>query len=115
MRFLRVLFWLTLLIVIALVSISNWDTYVPVRLWNNPVIWFRLPVLAVGAMVVGFLPYYLIHKATRWSLGRKLERAERQLTEVRNIAPNSTGPFVPSSSQTLPPVAAPIAVPPGVS
>jgi lipopolysaccharide assembly protein A len=58
MKFLRTLFWLTLLIVIVLVSVRNWDTYVPFRLWDDPIVWFRLPVLALGAVLVGFLPYY---------------------------------------------------------
>jgi lipopolysaccharide assembly protein A len=116
MKFLRTLFWLTLLIVIVLVSVRNWDTYVPVRLWDDPIFWFRLPVLALGAMLVGFLPYYLIHKATRWSLGRKLERTERQLAEVRGTPTAvTTHTPVPAQSQTLPPAAAPIAIPPGVS
>jgi lipopolysaccharide assembly protein A len=117
MKFLRTLFWVTMLIVIALFSVRNWDTYVPVRLWDDPIFWFRLPVLALGAILVGFLPYYLIHKATRWSMGRKLERTERQLAEVRSVPVPVTAPApsVSAPSQTLPPAAAPIAMPPGVS
>jgi hypothetical protein len=115
MKFLRTLFWLAMLVIIAIISVRNWDTYTPVRLYDDPIIWFRLPVLMVLAMLLGFLPYFLIHKASRWTMGRKLERVERQLAEVRSMPPEPSSILSPNEPASIPPGAAPTAVPPGVS
>ena len=69
MRFLRTLFWATALIANADFLLDNWDTYVPVRLWGDPVFWYRLPSCWSLHFLLGFLPYCMLHRATRWSLG----------------------------------------------
>jgi lipopolysaccharide assembly protein A len=114
MRFLIILFWIMALIAVAIFSWNNW-TPVTVMLWGGLVMDTKLPVLLIAAFLIGLVPYFLIHRATRWSLRRKLETAERTVADLRAAKVPSAAPPQLAESTTLPPVAAPIAVPPGVS
>jgi lipopolysaccharide assembly protein A len=113
MRFLRVMFWITILAIVAIFSMRNWDTYVAVRLLGDLELLFRLPVLIVACLLAGMLPWFVLHRATRWSLTRKLGRVEATLAQSLPVA---APPQPPARSSPPPqPTAAPIAVPPGVA
>jgi len=109
MQFLRTLFWVLLAAAAMLFSFSNW-TPVTVNLWSGLQLDTRLPILLLGAFLVGLVPALLLHRATRWSMGRKISSMEKALAGVATPAT----PPAPSSN-TIPPCAAPVAVPPGVS
>ena len=81
-------------------------------LWGETVADVKLPVLLLLAFLAGLLPTLLLHRATRWSLRRRLNSAERALSDV--VAPRET-PAIEGNTGTIQPSAAPIAVPPGVS
>jgi putative membrane protein len=107
MQFLKTLFWILLGVIAAFFAFRNW-TPVSIALWDGLVMETRLPILLLVSFLLGLLPTLLLHRATRWSLKRRIDTMERALVDTR--------PPVPSSpSATLPPSAAPIAVPPGVS
>ncbi|MEQ1548279.1 MAG: LapA family protein [Chakrabartia sp.] len=90
-------------------SINNW-TPVTIKLWDGLLIDTRLPLLLIGAFLIGIVPYFILHRATRWSLRRKLTNVERTLAETRGgFSPTVAAPQ-PISSQSVP-----IAVPPGVA
>lgn len=108
MQFLRTLFWVILAVAAMVFSFNNWSP-VTVNLWSGLQLDTKLPLLLVGAFLFGLVPTLLLHRATRWSLRRKLDTMERALAEVRAPEP------VPAASGALPPSAAPIAVPPGVA
>jgi lipopolysaccharide assembly protein A len=108
MQFLKTLFWVTLLVCLALISWRNWDNYAQLMLFEDPVIWIRIPVLIIGSILIGLIPYFIIHKATRFSLNRKLQKAERQLSDARSLS-------APVVSPTQPTVSGPVAVPPVTS
>jgi lipopolysaccharide assembly protein A len=119
MRFLIILFWIMALSVVGIFSWNNWNP-VTVMLWDGLVMDTKLPVLLIASLLIGLVPYYLIHRATRWSLRRKLETAERTVSELRATTPPprvapTVAPTAPNLSTAMPPVGAPIAVPPGVS
>jgi lipopolysaccharide assembly protein A len=105
MQFLRTLFWVVIAVVAVLFSYNNWVP-VTITLWSGVLLDTRLPVLLLATFLLGLVPYFILHRATRWSMRRKLESAERALAETRG-APFERG-------DALPPAAAPIAVPPGV-
>ena len=90
-KFLKTIFW-TLVAVIA--GIFSWFNWTPVVI-ND---W------------CGLLPALLLHRATRWSMRRKLETTQRALVEATAPPVVVEKPAVP-----MPPAAAPIAVPPGVA
>lgn len=108
MQFLRTAFWVALAIVIVVFAVNNW-TPVTVILWDGLRMDTKLPVLVIGAFLIGSFPLWLYHRAMCWRLRRRLETVERALSDNR--------PPVTSSepSRSILPSAAPSPVPPGVA
>lgn len=107
MQFLRTLSWVVLAVVAVIFSVRNW-TPVTVKLWGGMEADAKLPVLIFGAFLIGLLPTYVLHKATRWSLRRRLDSAERALADAR-------GEPADDVHQPLPTASGPVAVPPALS
>jgi lipopolysaccharide assembly protein A len=107
MQFLKTVFWVLVAVVAAIFSYNNWIP-VTVTLWGGVVLDTRLPLLLLIAFLIGLLPTLLLYRTTRWRLRRKLDSTEKALASAQNTS-------AVSSSSSLPPSAAPIAVPPGVS
>ncbi|UZW53666.1 hypothetical protein NUH86_08805 [Sphingobium sp. JS3065] len=78
MQFLRTAFWVVIAVALAFFCMAN---YVPVtvRLWGDLVMETKLPVLLIGAYILGALPFWIMARATRWRMKRKLESTERAL------------------------------------
>jgi lipopolysaccharide assembly protein A len=118
MRFLKLLLLLLLVIAGGVFSYRNWVP-ITVELWGGMVLDTMLPLLLLVAFFAGLIPYFLMHRATRWSLNRKLETVERSLADLRTpsapVAPVHKTALDAGDLGALPPGAAPIAVPPGVS
>lgn len=111
MQFLKTIIWVATAVLLAVFTVSNW-TPITVTLWSGWVLETFLPIPIFAALVLGFAPYFVLHRATRWSLQRRLHQLERQLAETRALM----SPVEPENQQAgvIPPSAAPIAVPPGV-
>jgi lipopolysaccharide assembly protein A len=107
MRFLKTVFWTLIAVVAAIFGANNW-TPVAVNIWNGMIVDTYLPLLLLIAFLIGVLPTFLLHRATRWSMRRKLESTQRALADAQRAEP------ILEQAPTIPPVAAPIAVPPGV-
>ncbi len=74
MQFLKTLFWVILAVVVVLFASSNWNTIVTVDLWGGLQADLKLPVLAIGAFLLGFVPTFVAHRARVWGLKRRLEQ-----------------------------------------
>ncbi len=109
MQFLRTVFWVVLAVVGVIFSTANW-TRVTVRLWSDMVLDTQLPILMLITFLLGLVPMLIVHRATRWSLRRRLDNANRALTEA---LPPPAPPLAPQ--EMAPPGASPIAPPPGVA
>jgi lipopolysaccharide assembly protein A len=109
MQFLKAIFQAFIAVVAAIFAYNNW-TPITVNLWGGVVLDTVLPLLLLIAFLLGLLPTLLIYRTARWRLRRKLDSTEKALASVQSI---STSPTPPNA--TMPPAAAPIAVPPGVS
>jgi lipopolysaccharide assembly protein A len=96
MQFLKILFWCLLAFVAALFTYGNW-TSVQIHLWAGLVAEVNLPLLLLVTFLVGFLPVYLFHHTVRWRLRSRLSSAERAMTELRAIPPESTAASAPES------------------
>ena len=72
MQFLKTLFWVVLAVVLVLFAITNWNM-VTVNLWGGLQADIKLPLLVIGAFLVGFLPTWAIYRTRVWSLKRRLE------------------------------------------
>ncbi len=111
MQFLRTIFWVLLAVVAVAFGMKN-SGYVTLSFWSGYAADVRLPLLLGIVFLLGLIPPWLLHRITRWSMGRKLEAANRQLMESRSaIEPSASS--VPT--RALPPATAETAVTPGVS
>ncbi len=70
MQFLKTLFWVILAVVLVLFAHANW-TVVTVNLWGGLQADVKLPVLVIGAFLLGFVPTLLLYRARLWSLRRR--------------------------------------------
>lgn len=84
MQFLRTLFWVVIAVVAVIFAFNNW-TQVTVSLWGGLRVDAKLPILLLVAFLIGLLPLFVVHRATRWTLRRRLDNAERSLAELRGL------------------------------
>lgn len=101
MQFLRTAFWVVIAVALAFFCMAN---YVPVtvRLWGDMVIETKLPVLLIVAFLLGALPFWVMARATRWRLKRRLDSSERALAAATAAA----APPPPPAFSDAPAVAA---------
>lgn len=111
MRFLKTVFWTLIAVVAVIFGTNNW-TPISINIWNGMMVDTYLPLLLLIAFLVGMLPALLLHRLTRWQMGRKLETTKRALVEAQRPEPQTQ--IAAETAPAMQPVAAPIAVPPGV-
>ena len=106
MQFLKTVFWVLLAIVGVMFAFAN-SQRVSVALWSEMVVDTPLWMVALIAFLAGFVPMLVLHRTTRWTMRRRLDSANRALTETA---------VLPSTVRDLPPPGAtPYAPPPGVA
>ena len=106
MQFLRTVFWVVLAVFGVIFAFNNGGR-VNVTLWGDIIIETPLWMVALLSFLIGLLPVLILHRATRWRLGRKLDAAQRTLLETRPVAE----PVYPAAA---PPAATSIVSPPDV-
>lgn len=74
MKFLQILFWVIILVLIIIFSVNNW-TPITISIWGGVLVDTKLPVLIVGSFLIGFLPLYILHRIMKWRLNRKIINA----------------------------------------
>lgn len=95
MHFLKTLFWVILAVALVLFGHANWQM-VTLNLWGGLQADIKLPVLVIGAFLLGFLPTFLLYRARVWSLRRRLDQPTT--VQVGNA------PQAPVRNPTLDPV-----------
>jgi putative membrane protein len=98
MQFLKTLFWVILAVVLVLFGHANWNM-VTVALWGGLQADIKLPVLVIGAFLIGFLPTLILYRARIWSLKRRLEA--QTMVHVAN-GPVIAGRTRPPEAETNP-------------
>ncbi len=102
MQFLRTAFWVVTAVVLAFFCMANYVD-VTVRLWGDLVMETKLPVLLIGAFLLGALPFWVMGRATRWRMKRRLDNAERALVAATvAAAPAVPATPVPEEADALP-------------
>jgi lipopolysaccharide assembly protein A len=87
MQFLKTLFWVILAVILVLFARSNWQV-VTLELWGDLQADVKLPVLVIGAFLLGFLPTFILYRARMWSLKRRLEtQSQVQVANVPGAPP----------------------------
>jgi len=84
---LRTIFWVLVVAVLAAFTAANWQP-VEVRIWEGLLLETRLPALVILAFLLGLVPTWLLYRATRWRLLRRIANLETQLSV--KVAPSLT-------------------------
>ncbi|HQS97260.1 MAG: DUF1049 domain-containing protein [Novosphingobium sp. 16-62-11] len=79
MTMLRTIFWVLVVAVLAAFTAANWQP-VEVRIWEGLLLETRLPALVILAFLLGLVPTWLLYRATRWRLLRRISNLETQLS-----------------------------------
>ena len=98
MQFLKTLFWVILAVGLVLFALANWNM-VTIVLWGGLEADIKLPVLVIGAFLLGFLPTFLLYRARLWSLRRRVEGQAQ--VPVAN-APGPVAPAEPAPAERAP-------------
>lgn len=78
MKILRTILWVLAALGFLIFAIYNWSP-VEITLWQNLVMETKLPVLALLAFALGFLPLWAYHQSVKWSMGRRIRALENSL------------------------------------
>lgn len=76
MQFLKTLFWVLLAVLLALFARANWDD-VTLDLWGDIQLDIKIPLLIAVAVLLGFLPTFLVQRSKLWAMRRRLDAFER--------------------------------------
>jgi hypothetical protein len=91
MGFLKAVFWMLVLLFLVSFTLVNINNEAPITIFPTsvkPDYLIRVPSLAIGSFLLGFVPYFLLHRFTRWSLRKKLSQAKRELEASKHeVAP----------------------------
>jgi putative membrane protein len=96
MKYVRMIVWVLLLVVLVAFSITNWQP-VEVKIWENLVLETKIPALVVVSFLLGLVPMWLIHRGVRWRLQRRisgLESAHRSAVGAQAPPPPQDEPTV---------------------
>ena len=104
MQFLKTLFWVVLAIVAVIFAMNNWQS-AKVVLWGGLILDIKLPILVLGAFLLGFLPTFGWHRASRWRMQRRIESHERALADMRGIDTPPASVLTPAAVSTIEPPA----------
>lgn len=89
MQILRTIFWVLVVVALALFTAANWQS-VEVRIWQGLLWEPPLAVIVIGAFLVGLVPMWLVYRATRWRMGRKIATLEASLAAYTPAPPLAT-------------------------
>lgn len=91
MKILRTIIWVFALLGFLIFAIYNWQP-VELTLWQNLVLETKLPVLAVIAFVLGFVPMWAFHRSVVWGLQRRIRALENSLKHTALVRQADTNP-----------------------
>jgi len=77
-KILRTIIWVLAMIGYLVFAIYNWKP-VEVALWQNLVLETKVPVLALLAFALGFVPLWTYHLSVKWGLNRRVRTLENSL------------------------------------
>ena len=103
MQIVRTIVWVLLLVALLLFSINNWNP-VEVKIWEGLVLETKIPALVVIAFLIGLLPMWLLHRATRWTYDRRMMSLESAARATATTPPPPAPPVNPQPAPAFTPL-----------
>jgi hypothetical protein len=75
MKVLRSILVLVMVAVLAAFAVVNWQP-VELHIWQGLVLDTKLPAVIIAAFLLGLVPMWLVHRAVRWRLARRIAALE---------------------------------------
>ena len=79
MQIVRTIGWVLLLFSLLAFSFFNWKP-VEVQIWSNLVLETKLPALVIISFLLGLVPMWLVHRASKWRAQRRINALEAATT-----------------------------------
>jgi lipopolysaccharide assembly protein A len=76
LRFLKILFWLTVAVLVTLFAAQNWRD-VTIDLWGDLQADIKIPVLILITFLLGFLPTLVIYRGKLWRVKNRVTMPRR--------------------------------------
>ena len=76
MKIVRTIVWVLLLVALLIFSVNNWEPGVTVKIWDNLVVDTKLPAVVVLSFLIGLIPMWMVHRASRWNADRRIASLE---------------------------------------
>ncbi|WP_340265272.1 hypothetical protein [Sphingobium mellinum] len=107
MQFLKTAFWVVLAVAIALFCKAN-NRPTEIKIWGDIIwetrIWFPMLI----AFLAGAVPFWIISRASRWRMKRKLESTERALVAATAAASSVPPVSIPAEADEIPSLSPPL-------
>ena len=107
MQVIRTVIWILVTIVLVAFIAMNWHK-APVNFWplTEDYLHFEWPVgvIALIFFLLGLLPAWLLHRATRWRLNRRIASLENNLRLVSAPPVDELPPETPTPAVFAPPI-----------
>ncbi len=108
MQIIRTIVWVVLFIALLLFSLNNWEQ-VDVKIWEGLIFETKKPVLVIAAFLLGLVPMWLLHKAGRWRMTRRINSLENTVRATSTPATPAPAPIAATTpleaNPTEPPAA----------
>jgi uncharacterized membrane protein len=98
MHIIRTIVWVLLLVAFVIFAMANWEPGITVRIWQNLVVETKLPAVMILSFLIGLVPMWLIHRATRWTLQRRVNALENAARNAAMAAPPPSPPPPPATT-----------------
>ena len=96
MKVVRTIVWIVMLIAFVAFTVANWEPRIDVKIWQGLLIGTRLPAVVLLAFLIGLVPMWLLHRATRWNYDRRIASLENA-ARAAAMAPAAPPPVVEPS------------------
>ena len=101
MQIVRTITWGILLVVLLLFSLNNWRP-VEVKIWEGLILETKLPALVLVSFLLGLLPMWLLSKAGKWRLTRRINALENSVRANTPSPPVATATQLEAASPPAP-------------
>ncbi len=110
MQIIRTIVWVLVVVALGLFSLNNWNP-VEIKIWDSLILETKLPALVMASFLLGLAPMWLLAKAGKWRMSRRINALENSVRANAAPPPTSAPPLATSSQLEAATPATPVAPP----
>ena len=102
MQIIRTVVWVLVIVALALFSFNNWNP-VDIKIWEGLTLETKKPALVFAAFLLGLAPMWLLAKAGKWRLTRRISALENSVRANAAPPPLATTTQLEAANPTVSP------------